>query len=77
MISFKSKKGLGRGLSSLIGEGKISSSTKASISDLVRNKYQPRKDFEEGNAGWFILAGIIFTVVFVFTVLTVVNLVVA
>ena len=35
------------------------------------------KDFEEGNAGWFILAGIIFTVVFIFTVLTVVNLVVA
>ena len=34
-------------------------------------------DFEEGNAGWFILAGIIFTVVFIFTVLTVVNLVVA
>ena len=47
MISFKSKKGLGRGLSSLIGEGKISSSTKASISDLVRNKYQPRKKFDE------------------------------
>ena len=35
------------------------------------------QDFEEGNAGWFILAGIIFTVVFIFTVLTVVNLVVA
>tara|TARA_Y100000816_G_scaffold146186_1_gene103748 strand:- start:4973 stop:5815 length:843 start_codon:yes stop_codon:yes gene_type:complete len=47
MISFKSKKGLGRGLSSLIGEGKISPSTKASISDLVRNKYQPRKKFDE------------------------------
>ena len=26
------------------------------------------QDFEEGNAGWFILAGIIFTVVFIFTV---------
>ena len=35
------------------------------------------QDFEEGNAGWFILAGIIFTVVFIVTVLTVVNLVVA
>ncbi|MEC7492066.1 MAG: DUF2970 domain-containing protein [Pseudomonadota bacterium] len=35
------------------------------------------KDFEEGNAGWFIPAGIIFTVVFVFTLLTAVNLVVA
>ena len=47
MISFKNKKGLGRGLSSLIGEGKVSSSTKASISDLTRNKYQPRKKFDE------------------------------
>ena len=47
MISFKNKKGLGRGLSSLIGEGKVSSNTKASISDLTRNKYQPRKKFEE------------------------------
>ena len=35
------------------------------------------QDFEEGNAGWFILAGIIFTVIFIGTVLTVVNLVVA
>ena len=47
MISLKSKKGLGRGLSSLIGEGKVSSSTKANISDLKRNKYQPRKKFDE------------------------------
>ena len=47
MISFKNKKGLGRGLSSLIGEGKVSSNTKASISELIRNKYQPRKKFEE------------------------------
>ena len=47
MISFKSKKGLGRGLSSLIGEGKISSNTKANISELQRNKYQPRKRFDE------------------------------
>ena len=47
MINFKNKKGLGRGLSSLIGEGKVSSNTKASISDLTRNKYQPRKKFEE------------------------------
>ena len=44
---FKNKKGLGRGLSSLIGEGKVSSSTKANISDLTRNKYQPRKRFDE------------------------------
>ena len=47
MISFKNKKGLGRGLSSLIGEGKVSSNTKVSISDLTRNKYQPRKKFDE------------------------------
>jgi len=47
MISFKNKKGLGRGLSSLIGEGKVSSNIKANISDLTRNKYQPRKKFDE------------------------------
>lgn len=47
MISFKSKKGLGRGLSSLIGENKLSSNTKASISELQRNKYQPRKKFDQ------------------------------
>ena len=49
MISFKSKKGLGRGLSSLIGEGKVSSSTKANISELKKNKYQPRKKFDEAS----------------------------
>ena len=49
MISFKNKKGLGRGLSSLIGEGKVSSNTKANISDLTRNKYQPRKKFDESS----------------------------
>ena len=32
MISFKNKKGLGRGLSSLIGEGKVSTSKNESIS---------------------------------------------
>ena len=47
MDSNKIKKGLGRGLSSLIGEGKASSNTKASISDLTKNKYQPRKKFDE------------------------------
>ena len=47
MINFKNKKGLGRGLSSLIGEGKVSSNIKANISDLSRNKYQPRKRFDE------------------------------
>ena len=43
----------------------------------IQSQRNREKDFEEGNAGWFILAGIIFTVVFIVTVLTVVNLVVA
>ncbi len=44
----KIKKGLGRGLSSLIGETKNESQkNRVSISDLVPNKYQPRKIFEE------------------------------
>tara|TARA_B100000780_G_scaffold154136_1_gene107791 strand:+ start:196 stop:1044 length:849 start_codon:yes stop_codon:yes gene_type:complete len=44
----KIKKGLGRGLSSLIGETKIDINiNKASISKLVRNKFQPRKVFNE------------------------------
>ncbi len=47
MINFKSKKSLGRGLSSLIGDGKLSSRSKANIGDLVRNKFQPRKKFDE------------------------------
>ena len=46
MINFKSKKGLGRGLSSLIGEGKVSSNAKCNVSDLQRNRYQPRKKFD-------------------------------
>ena len=47
---FKSKKGLGRGLSSLIGDGeKIDDKKKVSISSLVRNKYQPRKKFDEAS----------------------------
>ena len=48
MDSNKIKKGLGRGLSSLIGETKtVSNFNKLSISDLVPNKFQPRKLFEE------------------------------
>ena len=43
----------------------------------VQSQKNQEQDFEDGNAGWFILAGIIFTVIFIFTVLTVVNLVVA
>ena len=46
----KIKKGLGRGLSSLIGETKIEPQKNlASISDLIPNKYQPRKIFDENN----------------------------
>ena len=48
MNPFKSKKGLGRGLSSLIGDTQTSdSNTKISISSIVRNKYQPRKKFDK------------------------------
>ena len=46
---FKSKKGLGRGLSSLIGDSNIkTSNVTVSISSIVPNKNQPRKLFEEG-----------------------------
>ena len=44
----KIKKGLGRGLSSLIGETKVESKkNQLSVSDIVPNKYQPRKNFDE------------------------------
>ena len=44
----KIKKGLGRGLSSLIGETKIEEKTnKLLIGDLYPNKFQPRKIFDE------------------------------
>ncbi len=47
MDTFKIKKGLGRGLSSLIGETKTEKNTsKVLISELIRNKYQPRKNFD-------------------------------
>ena len=50
MDSNKIKKGLGRGLSSLIGETKVNiQKNKISISDIVPNKYQPRKIFDEDN----------------------------
>ena len=46
----KIKKGLGRGLSSLIGETKVETQKNhVSISDLVPNKYQPRKIFDEAS----------------------------
>ena len=50
MDTNKIKKGLGRGLSSLIGETKSETNiNKLSISDLVSNKFQPRKNFDEEN----------------------------
>jgi len=46
----KIKKGLGRGLSSLIGETKVETQkNQLLISDLIPNKYQPRKIFDESN----------------------------
>ena len=45
---FKSKKGLGRGLSSLIGDSELSDGkSKISVSSIARNKYQPRKKFDK------------------------------
>jgi ParB family chromosome partitioning protein len=46
----KIKKGLGRGLSSLIGETKVEvQKNQLSVSDLIPNRYQPRKNFDEAN----------------------------
>ena len=48
MITLKMKRGLGRGLSSLIGDTDTNSSkNKLSISSIVRNKFQPRKVFDK------------------------------
>ncbi|MDC6469704.1 ParB/RepB/Spo0J family partition protein [Candidatus Pelagibacter sp. Uisw_099_02] len=48
MDTTKIKKGLGRGLSSLIGETKVEINiNKVSISNLLSNKFQPRKIFDE------------------------------
>ena len=50
MDTNKIKKGLGRGLSSLIGETKSEINiNKLSISELVSNKFQPRKKFDKEN----------------------------
>ena len=50
MDTFKIKKGLGRGLSSLIGDTKVNTNiNKLFITDLVRNKFQPRKNFDKEN----------------------------
>jgi ParB family transcriptional regulator, chromosome partitioning protein len=46
----KIKKGLGRGLSSLIGETKVEvQNNQLPVSDLIPNKYQPRKNFDKAN----------------------------
>ena len=49
-MNSKIKKGLGRGLSSLIGETKVENKTnKLPLSDISPNKFQPRKNFDEEN----------------------------
>ena len=51
-MNSKIKKGLGRGLSSLIGETKIENKTnKLNLSEIIPNKNQPRKNFDEINLG--------------------------
>ena len=48
MNPFKTKKGLGRGLSSLIGDVDTKPvRNKISISSIIRNKFQPRKNFDK------------------------------
>ena len=47
-MNSKIKKGLGRGLSSLIGETGVEAKTnKISLGEITPNKYQPRKIFDE------------------------------
>jgi len=49
-VNSKIKKGLGRGLSSLIGETKVENKTnKISLSEIIPNKFQPRKNFDKEN----------------------------
>ena len=49
-MNSKIKKGLGWGLSSLIGESKVEAKiNKLSLSDIIPNKYQPRKNFDKEN----------------------------
>ena len=48
MNPFKPKKGLGRGLSSLIGDSNINiKNNNLSISSIISNQYQPRKNFDK------------------------------
>ena len=47
---FKNKKGLGRGLSSLIGDSDVKiTNNKISISSIIPNKFQPRKNFDKNS----------------------------
>tara|TARA_B100000963_G_scaffold361573_1_gene397815 strand:- start:4790 stop:5638 length:849 start_codon:yes stop_codon:yes gene_type:complete len=49
-VNSKIKKGLGRGLSSLIGETKVEpKKNKLPLGDIIPNKLQPRKNFDEEN----------------------------
>ena len=48
MMQNRIKKGLGRGLSSLLGDSsKKIETNQVSINDLIRNKFQPRKNFNK------------------------------
>ena len=48
MNPFKNRKGLGRGLSSLIGDNEIKiEKNKISIGSILPNKFQPRKNFDK------------------------------
>ena len=50
MIKSRLKKGLGRGLSSLLGDSEKKVGTnKIAINNLVRSKFQPRKNFSKEN----------------------------
>ena len=50
MIDSRLKKGLGRGLSSLLGDtSKKIETNKISIKDISRNKFQPRKHFDKSS----------------------------
>jgi len=50
VIESKLKKGLGRGLSSLLGDStKEIETNKVAITDITRNKFQPRKNFNKEN----------------------------
>ena len=49
-MEIKLKKGLGRGLSSLLGDSEKKIETnKISLNDLIRNKFQPRKNFAKNH----------------------------